>query len=145
MRDNFDYNLAPFRENIDKITAEHNIKVKHVLVEKYDPPLAYPQKNMIFYNDNYETSIDSTFIEAHEVFHVLHKSKNQTIYAFSPLAKIDEEISAHFFALRLFFKSVDEEYLPNYVSVMYALGLPLSMEHLVQKVWLENLNPFNVI
>ncbi|WP_349515533.1 hypothetical protein [Leuconostoc suionicum] len=145
MRDGLCYNLSPFQENIDKITAENKIKVKHVVVEKYDPPLAYPKKNMIFYNDNYETSIDSTFIEAHEIFHILNKSENQTIYAFSPLAKIDEEISAHLFALRLFFKSVDEEYVPNYISVMYALGLPLSMEHLVKKVWLENLKPFNVI
>lgn len=142
MKDEFNYNLAPFQENIDKIIKEQNITIKHVSVEKTDPPLAYPQKKMIFYNDNYETSIDSNFIEAHEIFHVLHKSKNQAIYAFSPLAKLDEEISAHLFALRLFFKSVDDGYTPNYISVMYALNLPLSMEHLVKKVWLESSNSF---
>lgn len=142
MNDKFEYNLTPYQDFLDETIAKYNIKIKHVDAEPTDPSFAYPDQNTIFINDMYDSNISPIFITAHEVYHVTHKSSDQKIYAFSPLAKITEEKNAHLFAIRLFFKSTDEDYVPNYIAVMFALGLPFSMEHLVRKVWAEYSNQF---
>lgn len=140
--DSYEYDLTPYQERLEETIVNYQIKIKYVTVEPTDPSFAYPNKNIIIINDAYESKISPIFILAHEIYHITQKSIDQQIYAFSPLAKRTEEKNAHLFAIRLFFKSIDEDYVPNYIAVMYALGLPLSMEHLVRQVWLEHSKPF---
>jgi len=141
--DNFEYDLTPYQERLEETIVNYQIKIQHVTVEPTDPPFAYPNKNTVIMNDAYDSKISPIFILAHEIYHITQNSIDQQIYAFSPLAKQTEEKNAHLFAIRLFFQSIEEDYVPNYIAVMYALGLPLSMEHLVRKVWLEQFEKTN--
>ncbi|WP_278437982.1 hypothetical protein [Leuconostoc lactis] len=134
----YEYDLSLYSEKIDKSISKHNIKIRHVFAEATDPSFSFPERNTIIINDAYETHISPLFIMAHEVFHTIGKNANQQIYAFSPLAKLDEEKNAHLFALNLFFDAIEDSYTPNYIEVMHALGLPLSMEHLVRQVWFDH-------
>lgn len=132
----YEYDLTPYQNRVEDIISNYQIKVKHVKVEPTDPPFAYPNKNTIIMNDMYDSSVSPIFILAHEIYHIINDSNDQHIYAFSPLAKITEEKNAHKFAIRLLMESFDDDYVPNYIAVMYALGLPLSMEYLIKQEWL---------
>lgn len=138
----YEYDLTPYQNYIEETVCKYKIKVHHVNVESTDPSLAYPEQNTVIINDNYQSRISPIFIMAHEIYHVINNGSEQSIYAFSPLAKITEEKNAHLFALKLFFDTFEEDYIPNYIAVMYALGLPLSMEHLVRQVWSERSSKF---
>lgn len=133
----YEYDLTPYQNRVEDIISNYQIKVKHVEVDPSDPPFAYPTKNTIIMNDMYNSNVSSIFILAHEIYHIINDSNDQQIYAFSPLAKITEEKNAHKFAIRLLIESFDEDYVPNYIAVMYALGLPLSMEYLIKQEWIE--------
>lgn len=141
----YEYDLSLYSEKIDQAISKHNIKIRHVTAEATDPSFSFPKHNTIIINDAYETHISQLFIMAHEIFHTIGKHANQQIYAFSPLAKLDEEKNAHLFALNIFFDTIEDNYIPNYIEVMYALGLPLSMEHLVRQVWLDHFSVHFVI
>lgn len=136
--DRYEYDLRLYSEKIDDVVSKYNIKIRHVAAEATDPSFSFPKRNTIIMNDAYKSNISPLFILAHEIFHTIGKNANQQIYAFSPLAKLDEERNAHLFALNLFFETIEDNYIPNYIEVMYALGLPLSMEHLVRQVWIEH-------
>lgn len=141
----YDYDLSLYSDKIDKVISDHGIKIKYVNAESTDPSFSFPKHNTIILNVAYESNISHLFILAHEIFHTIEKNVNQQIYAFSPLAKLEEEKNAHLFALRLFFDTIEDNYVPNYIEVIYALGLPLSMEHLVRQVWIEHSSRDSVI
>lgn len=137
-----EYDLTPYQNCIDDIISTYHIKVRHINVEQSDPSVSFPNKNLIVINDNYQTNVSSLFILAHELYHAIYGANSQGIYAFSPIVKSDEEKQAHLYALKIFFESIDDEYIPNYVLVMCALGLPLSMEHFARQVWSERSSKF---
>lgn len=47
-----------------------------------------------------------------------------------PLAKQVEEQNVHLFAIRLFFESIDEDYIPNYIAVTHTLGCLYCLWHI---------------
>ncbi|MCT3075308.1 hypothetical protein EFN49_06340 [Leuconostoc citreum] len=140
-----EYDFTPFDEYLERIRHDNQITVKHDWFDESDPSVSIPSKRKILINDNYLTSIVSSFEYAHELGHVLLFSDSQKLYGFSELVTSAEERAAHLWALNAFYQVASQnDYIPNYVDAMTALGLPNSFEAMIRKVWHQYSDPFAI-
>ena len=140
-----EYDLTPFDDYLEQIRSQNNIKVKHDRFDSEDPSVSIPYKKRILINDNHATSVVPSFEYAHEIGHILLFNDSQKLYGFSELVTGIEERAAHLWALNAFYYVANQnEYIPNYVDAMVALGLPNSFEPLLRKVWSQYSDPFSV-
>lgn len=143
--DEVEYDFTAFDDYLEDVRCKNGIKVKHDVFESEDPSVSIPSKRKILINDNHVTSVFPSFEYAHEIGHVLLFNDSQKLYGFSELITSAEERAAHLWALNAFYQVASQnEYIPNYIDAMMALGLPNSFEPMIRKVWYQYSDPFAI-